>query len=119
MFGEFDFSTALINGIPLLLLVMGLVAMIKQLGISGNKLVIASLVVGLVMGVLYQLSLGVEATFTAWFGAVVYGIALGLTASGLVFQVNRWVEKVQPKEFDYKAYLGETAANTENTDAEG
>jgi len=78
-----DFSDALVNGIPLILVVIGLVEWVKSLGVSGNALRIASLIIGAVLGVLYQVSVQVPGDFAGWFGAVVYGIALGLVASGV------------------------------------
>ena len=39
--------------------------------------------IGLALGMLYQISLGVPVDFAGWFGAAVYGLALGITASGV------------------------------------
>jgi len=72
-----------INGIPLFFVVMGLVELAKVFGASGKLLTGISVGIGLVLGVLYQLSLGVPADFAGWFGAVLYGLALGITASGV------------------------------------
>ena len=72
-----------INGIPLFFVVMGLVELAKVFGASGKLLTGISVGIGVVLGVLYQLSLGVPADFAGWFGAVLYGLALGITASGV------------------------------------
>ena len=72
-----------INGIPLIFVVMGLVELTKTFGASGKPLTGISLGIGLVLGVLYQVSLGVPSDFAGWFGAVIYGLALGITASGV------------------------------------
>jgi hypothetical protein len=55
----------------------------KRLGATGKLLTILSMGVGVVLGVLYQASLATPASFAAWFGAAVYGLALGLVGSGL------------------------------------
>ena len=78
-----DFGDAIVVGLPLVLIVTGLVEWFKQAGVQGNSLRIVSLVIGLVLGVGYQLSLAVPVDFAGWFGAVVYGLALGLVASGV------------------------------------
>jgi len=76
-------SESMINGIPLVLVVLGLVEWSKRLGVSGQQLQILSMLVGVVLGVLYQFSQQPLEGFSAWFGAVVYGLALGLVASGI------------------------------------
>lgn len=70
----------MVKGIPLILVVIGAVEFFKQLGARGRLLTILSMVVGLVFGILYQLSIEMPVSFAGWFGAVVYGVALGLAA---------------------------------------
>ena len=82
-----------VNGVPLVVLVFGLVEFTRQLGLAGKALRVASMLIGVLLGVLYQLSLGVPATYAGWFGAVVFGLALGLTASGIF----DWADKRFPK----------------------
>lgn len=89
-----DFSSAIVNGIPLVLVVIGLVEWSKQLGVSGRSLQVLSMLVGIVLGVLYQYSQQPLAGFSAWFGAVVYGFALGLVASG-VYDAARSASKAK------------------------
>lgn len=79
-----DFSNVIINGIPLVLLIIGLVQFLKEMGIGGQALRAVSAGIGLVLGLLYQISLGVPGDFAGWFGAVIYGLGLGITASGLI-----------------------------------
>lgn len=84
---------ASVGGIPLIVVVLGLVEYIKRLGIKGNRLLVASMVIGLVLGAAYQAYVLASApgpgpaTAAAWyvavFGAVVYGLVLGLVASGV------------------------------------
>ena len=78
-----DFSNAYVNGMPLVLVVIGLVEWGKQLGLSGIWLKVLSMVIGILLGMLYQISLEIPADFAGWFGAAVYGLALGLVASGI------------------------------------
>jgi len=71
----------IVNGIPLIFVVMGLVELAKAFGAQGKLLTGLSFAIGLVVGVLYQLSLFMPANFAEWFGAVIFGLALGLVAS--------------------------------------
>ena len=75
---EFD---QIVNGIPLLFVVMGLVELSKSFGAQGKALTAISFGIGLVVGLLYQLSLGTPADYAGWFGAALFGLALGLVAS--------------------------------------
>lgn len=74
---------ALVRGIPLLFVVVGGVEWLKRANVSGVALNVSSLVLGLLLGLGYQVSLEVPVDFAGWFGAGVYGLALGLTASGV------------------------------------
>lgn len=78
-----DFSNAIVAGIPLVLVVIGLVEWIKRFGVQGAALNVASLLIGLVAGIAYQISTAMPGDFSGWFGAAIYGLALGLVASGL------------------------------------
>jgi hypothetical protein len=76
-------SESMINGIPLVLVVLGLVEWSKRLGVEGKQLQILSMLMGMVLGVLYQISQQPLVDFASWFGVVIYGLALGLVASGI------------------------------------
>lgn len=76
-------SESMVNGIPLVLVVLGLVEWSKRLGVSGQQLQILSMLIGVVLGVLYQYSVFPLTTFGEWFSAAIYGLALGLIASGV------------------------------------
>ena len=78
-----DFGQVLVNGIPLVLVIAGLVAFAKSMGLTGKWLLALSLVLGVVIGLLYQISLGMPTTFAGWFGAAVFGLGLGVVTSGL------------------------------------
>lgn len=79
----------IVNGVPLVLVVLGLVEVSKRLGIEGKAAVVTSLVIGAVLGVGYQLSIAVPVDFAGYFAAAIYGLALGLSASGLYDVVTR------------------------------
>ena len=71
----------IVNGVPLIFVVMGLVELVKAFGVQGKALTAVSFGIGLALGLLYQVSLGVPADYSGWFGAVIFGLALGLVAS--------------------------------------
>lgn len=77
------FETIVVAGIPLLVVVIGLVQFIKGFGLSGNVVKGLSLAIGLVLGGGYQYSLAAPVDFAGWFALVVFGLGLGLVASGL------------------------------------
>lgn len=78
-----EYGTAVVLGIPLIAVVMAAVEWLKSVGVEGKASLVASLVIGLLLGVGYQVSLGMPTDFAGWFGKFVYGLGLGLTASGL------------------------------------
>lgn len=69
-----------VNGIPLVGLILALVELTKSFGASGKLLTGISFAIGAVIGVLYQYSIKVPSSFNDWFGAIIFGLALGLTA---------------------------------------
>ena len=79
----FDFSNLLIDGIPLVIVIFGIVEFMKEMGLRGKGLTIASLLLGLFFGLAYRMTYGIPVTFAGWFSSVVFGLALGLVASGL------------------------------------
>jgi hypothetical protein len=84
-----DFSTLLVAGIPLIAVIFGLVEFAKKFGLAGKWLTAVSLVLGIGGGVAYQISTaGIPTGFAGWFTVVVFGLALGLTTSGLYDFVN-------------------------------
>lgn len=95
-----DFTTflqAAVKGVPLLFVVFGLVEWAKRLTkkdgtqlIDGNGLLVLSLFLGLLFGSGFMLmterppqALDWYVLFVYWFGVGVYGLAIGLVASGL------------------------------------
>lgn len=68
----------------LLPIIWALVTYYGQLGLTGRKQLISSLLTGLILGVLYQIAaLGLPTAYSYWFVYVLYGLVLGLTASGV------------------------------------
>ena len=82
------FANLTVAGVPLLAFVLGLVQWIKGFGLSGNPVRVASMAVGLVMGVGYQFQTAPPADLSAWLSAIVFGLALGLAASGIYDAAN-------------------------------
>ncbi len=74
---------AAINGISLMVLILGLVEFAKELGVVGKASLVLSMGLGTAAGIGYQLTLAIPVDFAGWLGAAVYGLALGLAASGL------------------------------------
>lgn len=78
-----DLSTYVVNGIPLVAVILGLVELAKSFGASGRALTGISFGIGAALGIFYQFSVAIPATAGDWFGAVLFGLALGLTACKL------------------------------------
>ncbi len=77
---------AAVNGVPIVLIVLGLVELTKRLGATGKALIGISMAIGLVFGSGYMISQGALSSdnpFGAWFGVIVYGLGMGLIASGI------------------------------------
>ena len=83
MFDFGEFSNVSVGGIPLVWIVVGLVTLCRKLKLSGNNLLIASLAIGFVLGMGYQMSTLMPQDFAGWFAAAIYSLALGLVASGI------------------------------------
>jgi hypothetical protein len=73
----------IVNGIPLVVLVIALVEWVKRFGVEGKALNAASMAIGAIIGIAYWYAQYPLVTFADWFGALIYGLALGLTASGV------------------------------------
>ena len=81
-----DFNGLVVNGVPIIAVIIGLVAFVKAMGIRGVVALRAtSAGLGLLLGVGAQISeTGVPVDFAGWFGLIIYGLGLGVVASGLV-----------------------------------
>ena len=90
-----DFASLLVGGIPLLVVIFGLVEFIKSLGLTGRWLTVTSLVLGLVFGIAYQIATaGMPIGFAMWFSVVIFGLALGLVTSGFYKFIDARLPKV-------------------------
>jgi len=108
-----------INGVPLIFVVMGLVELVKVFGIQGKALTAVSFGIGLVIGLLYQISLGMPTDYTAWFGAALFGLALGLVASKVYDAIgSALTRKVNLYEFDIED-IEEDCEEVKNSEAAG
>jgi len=78
-----DISILLVGLVPLVAVIFGLVEFSKSLGLSGKALTVFSLVLGVVFGFAFQIAkAGIPLTFAGWFEVIVFGLAIGLVASG-------------------------------------
>ena len=83
MFNMFDISTLLVGGIPLVAVIFGLVEFVKAFGLKGRWLTGVSMLLGLACGISYQIAnAGIPTGFAGWFAVAVFGLMLGLVASG-------------------------------------
>lgn len=83
------FENVAVAGIPLLAVVIGLVQFVKGFGFEGKGVRALSAMIGLALGIGYQLSVAMPADFAGWFGAVVFGLGLGVVASGVYDALNK------------------------------
>ena len=84
----FDF-TQLFQAIPqnatiVVLVVLGLVTYLGKLGVKGIYQLVSSMLLGLLFGAGFMIAvLGVPKSFAGWFSLLIYGLMLGLVASGI------------------------------------
>jgi hypothetical protein len=92
-----DFSTLLVNGIPLSLVIFGLVEMIKSFGVQGKVLTLLSLLLGLVFGLAYQFAqTSFPTDFAGWFSVIIFGLTLGLVTSGFYKFADKTISRISP-----------------------
>jgi hypothetical protein len=92
-----DLTQLLVGGIPLLVVIFGLVEFIKSFGLKGHWLTASSLALGLAFGTAYKIAeSGVPASFSGWFVLVVFGLALGLITSGFYDFADKRLPRVGP-----------------------
>lgn len=84
------FDTLLLGGIPILLLVIGIVESAKKLGLSGTGCQVLALVLGVLFTTLIEL-VNRYPNISPWVTAIVLGLALGMTASGLYDYSKRFM----------------------------
>ncbi len=92
-----DLAQLFVGGIPLIIVIFGLVEFSKSIGLSGKILTIVSLLLGLVFGIAYKIAeTGLPSGFAAWFVVVVFGLALGLITSGFYDFADKRMPKIGP-----------------------
>ncbi len=82
------------NSINFLVIVFGLVEFAKKFGLNGRILTALSMIIGIVLGILYQLSLRSE-SLAEWFQIIMFGLAVGLAASGIYDFINGRIPKME------------------------
>jgi uncharacterized membrane protein HdeD (DUF308 family) len=82
-----DLGTFTLNPVTLALLILGIVEFIKKFGLTGNKLRLVSMGVGILFAVVYRLSELIPAA-EIYIQVAFYGLAAGLCASGIYSFVN-------------------------------
>jgi hypothetical protein len=93
----FDLTKLLVGGIPLLVVIFGLVEFIKAFGVKGYWLTGISMLLGLVFGFCYKIAeSGLPVGFAAWFVVFVFGLALGLITSGFYDFADKRMPKIGP-----------------------
>ena len=90
-----DFSSLLIGGIPLIAVIFGLIEFLKVFGLKDRVLTICSLLLGLILGVAYKLTLGLPAEGAGWMAVIFFGLAIGLTTSGIYDFLNTRFPKLR------------------------
>lgn len=71
-----------IDGISVVLLIVGLVELVKRLGLKGNVLTLVSVIIGVLVGLGFK-AYGMFPDVKPWVELAVSGIAFGLAATGL------------------------------------
>lgn len=103
-----SFAKVAVQGVPLLFVVMGVVEYCKSFKnkdgtpkFTGNTILLISMGWGLIIGSGYMITQTRPPVagdwweyFVYWFGVIVYGIAIGLIASGLFDVIKNIVEKI-------------------------
>lgn len=85
---DFPVGSLLIGGVPLIAVIFGLVEFLKIFGLKDRILTICSLLLGLALGVAYKLTLGLPVDYAGWMAVIFFGLAIGLTTSGIYDFLN-------------------------------
>ena len=82
-----DLGNFTLNPVTLALLILGIVEFIKKFGVTGNKLMLISMGVGILFAVVYKFH-ELYPPFEQYIELGFFGIAAGLCASGIYNFVN-------------------------------
>ncbi len=88
-----DLSNFLVNPVTLALIILGVVEFIKKFGVTGNKLMLVSMGVGVFFAVIYK-TRDLYLPAQPYIDVAFFGVACGLGASGIYTFVN---ERFPPK----------------------
>ena len=105
MFDPIEFFSVAVAGVPLIFVVLGLVTLYGQFGLQGKVQLASSFATGLILGGAYQLAeMGVPAGFAGWFAIIIYGLALGLVATGTYETYKQVINKSVSKQLGDEPY---------------
>ncbi len=82
-----DLSNFLVNPVTLALIILGVVEFIKKFGVSGNKLMLVAMAVGIFFALVYK-ARDFYLPAQPYIDVAFFGIACGLGASGIYTFVN-------------------------------
>ena len=83
-----DLGNFNLNPLTLALLIMGLVEFVKRFGLTGNKLILISMGIGIVLAVIYKVSMLIPDA-QVYIEVAFFGLAAGLCASGIYSFINQ------------------------------
>ena len=95
-----DLGDFVVSPVTLALIILGVVEFIKKFGVSGNKLMLISMVVGIIFGLVYKIR-EVYVPAETYIDIIFFGIAAGLGASGIYTFVNDRFPPQQKTTFKY------------------
>ncbi len=82
-----DLSNFLVNPVTLALIILGVVEFIKKFGVTGNKLMLVSMGVGIFFAVVYK-TRDLYLPAQPYIDIAFFGVACGLGASGIYTFIN-------------------------------
>jgi len=82
-----DLSNFLVNPVTLALIILGVVEFIKKFGVTGNKLMLVSMGVGITFAIIYKVR-DFYMPAQPYIDVAFFGIACGLGASGIYTFIN-------------------------------
>jgi hypothetical protein len=92
-----NIADLMIDGIPLVAVIFGLVEFAKSFGLKGPWLTAFSMLLGLAFGIGYKIAAsGIPVGFAMWFATAVFGLALGLVACGFYDFIDKRTNNVGP-----------------------
>ena len=92
-----DATKFLVSGISLAAIIFGLVEFSKSLGLKGKALTVVSLLLGTAFGVAFKIAeSGLPTGFAGWFAVIIFGLFLGLVASGFYDFADKRFPPISP-----------------------